>query len=76
VIGGLGSAVAEQKTTLAGTPPQLILGLPDEHGKAGEYKDILERSGLTPPEIARKIQERLGGGATPGILDDLATKFR
>jgi len=55
IIGGLGSAVAEYKTTLNNSPPQLILGLPDQLGKASEYDDLLEKAGLTAKQIAERI---------------------
>ena len=58
VIGGLGSAVAEYKATLKKTPPQLFLGLPDKFGKVAEYRYLLERYGLTAPQIARSIEGR------------------
>ncbi len=63
IIGGLGSAVAEFKATLRNAPPQLFIGLPDHYGKPGEYKDLLEKHGLTAPHIVRKIldQIRLAG---------------
>ena len=54
-IGGLGSAVAEYKATLKNTPSQFFIGLPDNHGKAGEYKDLLEKHGLTAIQIAKGI---------------------
>jgi transketolase len=55
IIGGLGSAVAEYKSTLKNSPPQLFIGLPDNHGKAGEYKDLLEQYGLTANQIAETV---------------------
>lgn len=55
IIGGLGSAVAECKAALKKTPPQIILGLPDQFGKAGEYRCLLENHGLTSEYIAEKI---------------------
>ena len=55
IIGGLGSAVAEHKSKLINSPPQLTLGLPDRYGKTGEYNDLLESFGLTPNRIAEKI---------------------
>lgn len=54
VIGGLGSAVAEYLAPLRQRPPQLILGLPDHFGKAGDYRYLLESHGLVGPEIAAK----------------------
>ncbi|TAJ43697.1 transketolase family protein [Methanofollis fontis] len=55
VVGGLGGAVAEYKTTLHSAPPQLFIGVPDTFGKAGEYKWMLEHYGLTAKGIAEKI---------------------
>jgi transketolase len=58
IIGGLGSAVAEHKAQMKKSPPQLILGLPDNFGKAGEYSCLLERHGLTARQIAQKIMKQ------------------
>ena len=55
VIGGLGGAIAEYKTTLRNAPPQLIIGLPDRFGKVGEYRYLLEKYGLTANQIAERI---------------------
>ncbi|WP_172257016.1 transketolase family protein [Saccharibacillus deserti] len=55
VIGGLGSAVAEYKSTLASSPPQLLIGLPDYFGKMGEYAYLLEKYGLTGKKIAETV---------------------
>lgn len=59
VIGGLGSAVAEYKASKARAPVQLILGLPDCFGKAGEYRYLLEKYGLTGAGIAASVLELL-----------------
>jgi transketolase len=59
IIGGLGGAIAEYKTTLRGPPPQLTIGLPDEFGKAGEYRYVLESHGLAGPQIARRVAAAL-----------------
>jgi transketolase len=59
VIGGLGGAVAEYKTKLRNAPPQLILGLPDNFGKAGDYRYLLEKYGLTGEKIAQSIKGNL-----------------
>lgn len=59
VVGGLGGAIAEYKTALRNAPPQLIIGLPDKFGKAGDYKYLLEKYGLTGEHIARKIRMSL-----------------
>ncbi|MDR1472901.1 MAG: transketolase family protein [Synergistaceae bacterium] len=56
VIGGLGSAVAERKSTLRNAFPQLFIGLPDSYGKSGDYQYLLEKHGLTGELIAGKIR--------------------
>ena len=55
IIGGLGSAIAECKSRIKISVPQLMLGLPDKFGKAGEYKYLLEQYGLTGKQIAANI---------------------
>jgi transketolase len=55
VVGGLGGAVAEYKSTLTNAPPQLFIGLPDEFGPVGEYKYLLEKYGLVGEKIADRI---------------------
>jgi len=57
IIGGLGSAVAECKSALKNAPPQLTLGIPDNHGHAGLYQDLLEQYGLKAQHIAAKIMD-------------------
>lgn len=54
VIGGLGSAVAEHKSTLRNAPPQLFIGMPNQYGKGGTYSHMLEKYGLTGKQIAEK----------------------
>lgn len=58
IVGGLGGAVAEFKTTLKHSPPQLTLGLPNYYGKSGEYRYMLEMHGLTAPKIASTVAKR------------------
>ncbi|CAD6540278.1 transketolase family protein [Paraburkholderia metrosideri] len=60
VIGGLGSAVAEYKTTKRSSVPQLIIGLPDAFEKAGEYRYLLQTHGLVAERIAARIIGALG----------------
>ena len=55
IIGGLGSAVAEYKSTLKEAPPQLFVGLPDSYGKANNYSHLMEENNLTAEAIAKKI---------------------
>jgi transketolase len=57
IIGGLGSAVAEFKTTLKKSPPQIFIGLPDNYGSSGAYAYLLEKHGLTAKQIAERISK-------------------
>ncbi len=59
IIGGLGTAVAEVKSAIAGAPPQLTLGLPNAYGSAGEYRSILEMHGLIAVKIAERAKAAL-----------------
>lgn len=59
VIGGLGSAVAEYKSTKRTAPPQLTLGLPDAFDVSGDYRFLLERHGLVAAKIAARVQAEL-----------------
>jgi transketolase len=63
IIGGLGGAVAEFKSTLRQAPPQLFIGLPDAFGKVGGYAYLLEKYGLTAAAIAARIREALAACA-------------
>lgn len=57
-IGGLGSAVAEYKTTFDNAPVQMIIGIPDKFPKAGDYAYLLNECQLTASQIASKIIQR------------------
>ena len=59
VIGGLGGAIAEYKTKIKNAPPQLIIGLRDEYGYAGDYPFMLDKNGLTSEKIAKTIMEQI-----------------
>ena len=59
IFGGLGSAIAEYKSGLRGSPPQLILGVRDYFPHAGDYPFLIEQAGLTAPQIATAIASRL-----------------
>lgn len=56
-IGGLGASVAEYKAGFSNSPRQIMIGLPDAFGEAGEYPYLLERYGLTAPQIADAIEK-------------------
>ncbi len=58
IIGGLGGAVAEYKSSIRSSPPLLIIGLSDNFGKAGDYQYTLMKNGLTPHQIAEKIEKK------------------
>ncbi len=55
VIGGLGSAISEYKSTLLNSPKQLFIGIEDSYSKGGSYEFLLEKHGLTPDKISEKI---------------------
>lgn len=57
IIGGLGAAVAEYKAGMPNSPRQIMIGLPDAFGKAGDYPWLLTQYGLTAKAIAEKIGE-------------------
>ena len=65
IIGGMGSAVAEYKATLANTPRQIFVGFPDSFTKAGTTQFIWEQFGITAPQVAERVKQELGG-----ILND------
>jgi transketolase len=59
IIGGLGSAVAEFKSTLRHHTKQIFIGIPDKFEKAGSYKHLLLKYELTGEQIAEKIFEEI-----------------
>jgi len=57
VVGGMGSAVAEFKTTLDNTPRQIFIGIQDSFTKAGTSRYIWEQFGMTAPQIAQTVRK-------------------
>ena len=55
VIGGLGSAISEYKSSLKQSPKQLFLGIKDTYSKGGNYKFLKEKHRLTPEKIVEDI---------------------
>tara|TARA_B100001123_G_C15012873_1_gene908264 strand:- start:215 stop:907 length:693 start_codon:yes stop_codon:yes gene_type:complete len=55
IIGGLGSAVAENLTSLKDTPKLLMLGIKDNYSKGGEYKFLLNKHRLTSEKIVEDV---------------------
>ena len=55
IIGGLGSAIAEHKSSLKDSPKQLFLGIKDTYSKGGSYKFLQEKHRLTPTKIVDDI---------------------
>ena len=55
VIGGLGSAIAEYKSSLKKSPKQLFLGIKDTYSKGGNYKFLQEKHRLTSEKIVEDI---------------------
>ena len=62
IIGGMGSAVAEYKATLANAPRQVFIGFPDSFAEAGTQQYIWEQRGLTDVQIAERIEKELRKG--------------
>lgn len=61
IIGGMGSAVAEYKSTLENVPKQLFVGFPDAFTKAGTPQYIWEQFGMTASQVAERVKNELGG---------------
>jgi len=59
IIGGLGSAIAECLSAVAGSPPLLRLGVRDRFGESGDADELLEKHGLQPGGIRASILEAL-----------------
>jgi len=59
IIGGLGSAISEFKSTLEKSPKQLFLGVNDVYGKGGTYNHLLNKHGLTPEKIVENVLKNL-----------------
>lgn len=57
VTGGMGSAVAEYKATLANTPRQVFLGFQDAFCEAGAQRYVWEQAGLTDIQLAARIAQ-------------------
>ena len=55
IIGGLGSAISEYKSTIKESPKQLTLGIKDTYGKGGDYNFLKEKHRLTPEKIVKDI---------------------
>ena len=55
VIGGLGSAISEYKSSLKQSPKQLFLGIKDTYSKGGNYQFLKEKHRLTPEKIVEDI---------------------
>ena len=59
ILGGLGSAIAEYKSKLDKSPPQIFLGIKDTYDKGGEYKFLKEKHGLVAEKIVNDILKKL-----------------
>ena len=55
VIGGLGSAISEVKSTIENSPKQLFIGIPDQYKFSGSYKFLKEKYGLEAKSIAKTL---------------------
>lgn len=59
IIGGLGSAIAECVSGIAGSPRLLRLGVRDEFGESGLADELLDLHRLTGPHIAEDVHNAL-----------------
>jgi transketolase len=59
VIGGLGGAIAECVSGIAGAPPLLRLGVRDVFGESGLADELLEKHRLTGRLIADDVRRAL-----------------
>ena len=55
IIGGLGSAIAEVKSTITNAPPQLFFGINDYYEKGGEYDYLKKKYNLNVEFVTKKI---------------------
>ena len=61
VIGGLGSAVAEEISLYNSKPRHLIIGIDDYYVKSGEYSYLVKKVGLSSEQIAARILKTYNG---------------
>ena len=59
IIGGLGSAIAENLSKSNKSPKLLTIGIDDHYSKGGSYKFLQEKHGLTSNQIVSNILENL-----------------
>tara|TARA_A100001011_G_scaffold400853_2_gene519926 strand:+ start:1351 stop:2346 length:996 start_codon:yes stop_codon:yes gene_type:complete len=60
IIGGLGSAIAEVKSSIANAPKQLFFGVNDYYEKGGEYNYLKTKYNLNIEFVSRKIIDEFG----------------
>jgi transketolase len=58
IIGGLGSAIAEVKTQIKNSPPQILIGVEDKYSQGGSYTYLQKHFKLDPESIEDKIYEQ------------------
>ena len=59
IIGGLGSAISEYKSTIPKAPKQLFIGIKDFYSKGGNYKFLQNKHGLSSEKIVNQILKNL-----------------
>ena len=59
IIGGLGSAVADEISTIDIKPKLLRIGINDTYSKGGSYNFLKEKHGLTSAKIVETILKNL-----------------
>ena len=59
IIGGLGSAIAEVKSTIRNYPKQIFFGVDDKYSKGGSYSFLKENYRLSADKIVNDIENQL-----------------
>ena len=59
IFGGLGSSVAEYKSSLASSTQLLMLGINDNYSKGGSYSYLKDLHGISSEKIVKQIKIKL-----------------
>ncbi len=59
IFGGLGSSVAEYKSSLASSTQLLMLGINDNYSKGGSYSYLKDLHGISSEKIVKQVKDKL-----------------
>ncbi len=76
VIGGLGSAVAEELAAMNAHPPLMRLGVPDTYAQCGSREYLFRRYGLEHDQIATALLAKLEGTQQQTLLENPLTSAK